>query len=104
MNRLAVVPATFEMGSHENLPLYFDCSALLADGESIANIVVSLTDLASGAAYDEGRNGSPGVVAPSYIVQRIWSLVAGHTYRLEVSFDPWINKTWQMELIIECPL
>lgn len=89
------------MASTETLPLQFDCSPLLANGETPSAPSCVLLDLNTGHTYAAGIAASPSV-STVYVTQTVTGLVAGHSYRLLVTFTAAAGKVWTMMLSIYC--
>lgn len=102
-SQLAVSPNVFLMGSLETLPLTFDATQLLAQGESIAWAQASLTQLDNGEDYSAtGLVGTVGV-AGTDVTATVTSLEPRKRYRLVIQFEVAANKVWAPSLLIECP-
>ena len=101
MSQATVSPSTFQMASSETLPLAFDCSALLGQGESVSSPTASLTRTIDGTSYPGGLSGAPSV-SGSKITVTVTALEAGFSYRLVVGFTAAAGKVWAMDLTIGC--
>lgn len=101
MSTLAVSPPSFEMATTETLPLAFDTTNLLENGESPTNASAVLTDQADGTVVALG-------VSPSIVSNTIRQTVTGslltarHAYWLRVSFTAAVGKVWTIELDLRC--
>ncbi len=99
---LATNPGTEPQASTERIFWTMDTSPLLGVGESAGSPVVTLIDIATGAAYPAGLDGSPQVVA-NVISQWVKSLVAGHKYDLVFTFTTSTGQVLSPALRLEVP-
>jgi cellulase/cellobiase CelA1 len=99
---IMVSPPNFEMQTTETLPLGFDATALLSGAQTISAVAVVLTDIATGVAI---TLANPPSVSGNIISQIVVGsqLVAGHSYRLVVTFTAAASEIWSMPLRITVP-
>jgi hypothetical protein len=90
------------MGSQETLPLTFDATSLLLEGETISNATAELVQIDTGLEYANGRLGNPAV-AGTEVTQTVTGLVPRKRYRLVMQLEVAVNKVWAPYLLIECP-
>lgn len=81
MTLLSENMAPLRMASSEIRAVGLNVSHLLASGEAILSLTATLTDLATGASYPTGLQGSPSTDNVQ-VVQVVKLLLPGHTYRL----------------------
>jgi hypothetical protein len=99
---LSVSPQVFEMGSLETLPLTFDASDLVLEGEAISSATSQLVQIDTGQDYAAGRLGDVAV-AGTDLTQTVTGLLPRKRYRLVIQFEVAVNKVWAPYLLIECP-
>lgn len=92
----------FLMGSEAILPIEFDLTPVLLEGETPSAPVWTLIDKNTDAAYPDGLIGAPSVTATSAI-QTVGNLEPGHRYFLTCSVTVDIEKVWEFALKIRCP-
>ena len=107
MSQIAVSPATFWMTKSEKLPLSFDPTNYLLQGEVPVSPTVIVTDTNTGANVTATTTQGAATVASQapYLITQTFigtNMVAGHNYRVEVTFSIGSTKTWDMELTIIC--
>lgn len=95
-------PDTFVMSSRETLPIAFDVSPLLEEGETPSSPESSLVQIDNGVDYVTGRPGA-AFVQGEEIVQTVTGLRAGKRYLLAIQFEAAPGKIWAPSLYIECP-
>lgn len=100
---LTVAPNPFEMGSLETLPLTFDATPVLLEGETIAWAQATLTQLDNGVDYSATGLLGPVAIAGNDLTATVSSLLPRKRYRLVVQFEVAANKVWAPHLVIECP-
>jgi len=102
-SELAVSPNTFQMGSQETLPLTFDATPILLEGESIAWATAQLTEIGNGTDYGSAGLLGPVAVAGTDLTATVTSLAPRKRYRLVIQFEVAANKVWAPYLLIDCP-
>jgi len=102
MSSVDVTPASFSMLTTETLPLAFDASTLLADGESVSDVSVTLVSLGDASTVDLADDPS---VAGNVITQVVdgSQLSPDQRYRLAVTFQAATDKVWTLPLVITVP-
>jgi hypothetical protein len=90
------------MSSFETLPITFDVTELLIDGETVSLPSSTLVQLDTGLDYAAGHPSAPAIQG-ALIIQTVTALEAGKRYRLIVQFDAAVGKTWAPSLLIDCP-
>lgn len=105
MTQLAVTPALFTMSRLEKLPLGFDTSNLLLQGETPTSPAATVIQMDTGADVTINViQGSPSVAGNVITIEVLGSgMTAGKQYRFEVTFSVGSLKIWQMELFVVCP-
>lgn len=101
--QLSVSPNVFEMASQETLPLSFDATPILLEGETIAWAQATLTQIDNGVDYSSAGLIGPVAVAGSELTATVTSLMPRKRYRLIIQFEVAANKVWAPYLLIECP-
>jgi len=99
---IAVCPDTFEMSSHETLPLAFDVANLLLAGETPSGPSATLTQIDTGQDYVSGHPGVP-IIQGTQLIQTVTALQPGKRYRLIIQFTAAAGKVWAPSLNIDCP-
>ena len=99
---ISMCPDTFEMSSHETLPLAFDVAGLLAGGETPSAPLSMLIQIDTGLDYSAGHPTAP-TINGTQLVQTVTALQAGKHYRLIIQFNAAAGKTWAPSLLIDCP-
>jgi len=89
------------MTSQETLPLTFDASALITNGQQISGATAQLIQLSLGTDYAAGRYG-PVAVAGAQLTQIVTALVPHQRYRLVMQFSTDANTIWAPYLILDC--
>ncbi len=97
----AVFPEYFRMSSWETLPLTFDATNLLGDGQSIYGATAMLIQLSSGTDFAAGRYG-PVQVDGALLTQIVTALAPHQRYRLVMQFSTDANTVWAPYLIVDC--
>jgi len=100
---LSVSPTAFEMGSQETLPLTFDATPVLLEGESIGWAQATLVRIDSDEDVSAAALLGPVAVTGSELTATITALVPRKRYRLVIQFEAAPNKIWAPYLFIECP-
>jgi hypothetical protein len=90
------------MGSGETLPLTFDASGIVLEGEAISNATAQLVQIDTGLDYAAGRLGDVAI-AGTDLTQTVTGLLPRKRYRLVIQFEVAVNKVWAPYLMIECP-
>ncbi len=101
-SEIQVSPDWFPMGSQETLPLTFDASEVLLEGESIQSATAELVQVDTGVDYTAGRVGGVTVLGTD-LTQVVSALQARKRYRLVIRFTINAQKVWAPYLLIECP-
>jgi hypothetical protein len=101
-SKLQTVPAGFEMGTTETLPLGFDATKLLAVGQSVSAPFSVLKNIDSGKPVTLADSPTVSGNVITQIV-RGSALVALTKYALSVTFTAAANTTWTMVLVIYVP-
>lgn len=99
---LSVSPNVFEMGSFETLPLTFDATPVLLDGESISWAQATLVRTDNDQDVSAAALLGPVAVAGPELTATVTSLVPRKRYRLVIQFEAAPNKIWAPYLYIEC--
>lgn len=103
MSALSVSPPFLELATSEVLPIAFDATALLANGDAVATPTAILTRVADGTDFADALSDSPAATDNVITVTVDGSeLVAGESYRLAVSFSAGGVKVETMELELRC--
>lgn len=99
---LATLPPLFEMATTEELPLGFDTSVLLAEGQSASEPSAVLVDIATGdtVELEDDPTLSENVITQ---IVRGSALAAEQRYALSMTFTAAANVTWTMVLTITVP-
>lgn len=104
MTGLATLPAEWEQGSFETLPLGVDMAPLLASGETIsaptARIIDKLTRADVSATCLLGSATSAGTVITAYV----HNLQPRREYLLILEFDAAASKHWGTVTTLDCDL
>jgi hypothetical protein len=102
---LNVIPDTHVQGSLETIPVKIDMVDLLdlEAGQAIGAPAAQLIDVASGVNYAGGLNGAISV-SGTVVTQSLKSLVAGHRYRLIVTFTAVAGTVYEVVLEVEVPI
>lgn len=100
---IGVSPDIFEMGSQETLPLTFDATPLLLDGEAVSWALATLTQIDNGEDYTSAGLIGPVAIAGPELTATVTSLLPRKRYRLVIQFEVAANKVWAPRLLIECP-
>jgi len=90
------------MASQETLPLTFDATSILLEGETIATATAQLVQVDTGLDYTAGLLGPVAVAGPE-LTQTVTGLLPRKRYRLVIQFEVAANKVWAPHLMIECP-
>ena len=91
------------MGSQETLPLTFDATPVLLEGESVAWAQATLVRVDSDEDVSaEGLLGAVAIAGPE-LTATVTSLVPRKRYRLVIQFEVAANKVWAPYLLIDCP-
>lgn len=98
-----VQPNVFEMSSQETLPLTFDASDLVLEGESITSATATLTRVDTGVSYGAGILGTVAISGTD-LTTTVTALQPRASYRLMVRFQVAVNKVWAPYLHITCPV
>ena len=100
--QLLVSPNVFEMASQETLPISFDATPILVEGETIAWAQAQLVQIDNGEDVSTTGLIGPVAVAGSELVATVTSLLPRKRYRLVIQFEVAPNKVWAPSLLIEC--
>ena len=101
--QIQVSPNVFEMASQETLPLAFDVSPILLEGETVAWAQATLVQIDNGQDVSSAGLIGPVAVAGTELVQTVTSLLPRKRYRLVIQFEVAANKVWAPYLLIDCP-
>ena len=101
--QLSVSPNVFELASQETLPLSFDATPILLEGQTVAWAQATLTQIDNGQDVSAGGLIGPVAVAGPQLTATVTSLTPRKRYRLVIQFEVAANKVWAPYLLIECP-
>lgn len=101
-SEIQVSPDWFPMGSQETLPLTFDASSIVLEGESIQSATAELVQVDTDVDYAAGRMGGVSVLGTD-LTQVVTALQPRKRYRLVIRFTINSQKVWAPYLLIDCP-
>ena len=93
------VPAHFEMGEGETLPLGFDFGRLIAEGETITAVSSSLIRLDTQATVPDSLPSGP-TSQGTIVTQMVTGIIPKVVYRLRVTATLSSGRAWSMYLTL----